>query len=200
MTSVFCVTPSTRITSFNAAGVAVSRWTMGPTDDEGRVLSWVPEGNLATLGAATGFRRAWSHRGFRKTLSMQWSVGLTVDREDWNGTDWISAGLMTTAQAHCDILDAGFKTSVLVEPFLGTTVESFMAMSSEEGPRLQDTKGMVHRNLALVLSSTTPSVSVSIADIMGAGFGLGPFGTDPFGGSAPHGWGISEWGIYLWGD
>lgn len=178
--TAFNTAPPTRITLLDATGAPAVRWTLQPVEREGRRLRWKPEGKLTEMGSATGFRRAWSHRGFRQELGLRWSYGLMSTRETWTAGAWGPAIERRTADAHSEILSWAAPLEVQVEPFLGVSqAPAFTARSFEEGPSLQDTKGVAHPRLELVLASTVLVSGVVLGQVLG--WGLGPFSLLPWG-------------------
>jgi len=202
MATVYGKAPSTRVTSLDATGAAVCRWTLQPTIKEGRSVSWVPEGTLAVLGSASSRQRSWAHKGFRQELSLRWAAGTTSLVETWTGSSWSSPVTITTAQAHADILQAAAHTNVLVEPFLGSTIPSFAALVTERGPSLSDNRGAIHSQLQLVLSGLglVDGITLAVLSTL-AGWGIGPWCTNPWGsGASVFGFGDSEFANATWGD
>ncbi|MDR3684783.1 MAG: hypothetical protein P4L11_13730 [Geothrix sp.] len=172
--------PATRISLLDGAGVAQVRWTLQAPEREGRSLRWIPDGILAPLGSATGWRRSWEHRGFRLELGLKWGYGLTSFREAWTGSAWGAPVELPTATAHSEILDWSARYPVQVEPFLGQPMPSFQAQSYEKGPSLADTKGIAHPSLELVLTAIVLLSTVTLRQSLG--------------------WGIGPWGLLPWGD
>jgi hypothetical protein len=183
MTARVVQAPTTRITLLDAAGVGQVRWTLQVPEREGRRVRWVPEGMLRQLGSATGFLRRWIHRGFRLELSLRWGYGLTSTRETWTGAAWTGATVRPTAEAHSEILGWSERLPVQVEPYTGEVDAVFQAKAAEKGPSLQDTKGIAHPRLELILAAV-----VLVAGLT-------------FPGTAPNlGWGLGPWGTLPWGD
>jgi hypothetical protein len=186
MTARVVQAPTTRITLLDAAGVGQVRWTLQVPEREGRLVRWVPEGMLRQLGSATGFLRRWIHRGFRLELSLRWGYGLTSTRETWDGTAWTGATVRPTAEAHSEILDWSARLPVQVEPYTGEVDAVFQAIATEKGPSLQDTKGIAHPRLELILAAV----------VLVGGLTFPPPHPDPSG----LGWGLGPWGTLSWGD
>ncbi len=178
--TVTATAPPTRITLLDGAGGAAVRWTLQAPEREGRSLRWKPEGVLRTLGSGQTWRRIWRHRGFRQELGIRWSHGLISLRETWTGATWSTGEVRPTAEAHSEILDWAARLPVQVEPFLGTSISQFQAQVTEKGPSLQDTKGVAHPRLELVLAATALVSGVFIQRALG--------------------WGIGPWGLLPWGD
>lgn len=171
--------PPTRITLLDATGAPAVRWTLQTVEREGRALRWKPEGQGRQLGSATGFLRTWKHRGFRQELGLRWGYGLTSTREAWTGAAWAAGVVRPTAEAHSEILGWAAPLQVSVEPFLGTAMPTFTAQAYEQGPSLQDTKGVAHPRLELVLQAVQLVNQVLFTQALG--WGLGPFGLLPWG-------------------
>lgn len=187
MTARVVQAPSTRVTLLDATGVPAIRWTLQVPERAGRTLSWVPEGMLRNLGSASNFLRHWIHRGFRLEISLKWSYGLTSIRETWDGTAWIGAAQRPTAEAHSEILDWSARLPVQVEPYTGESQAIFQAIATEKGPSLQDTKGIAHARLELVLAAVVLVSSITFP----------PPHPEP---GASLGWGLGPWGQLPWGD
>lgn len=173
--------PPTRITLLDDAGASVARWTLQDPDREARVIRWRPEGRLALLGSGRGFERRWVHRGFRLEISLNWTAGITSSREAFAGGAWGPREELTTAQAHCEILGWAAAYRVRVEPFVGQPMPAFLAIATEEGPSLEDTAGVVHRDLALNLQGRHLVRGVTIVRTINGGWGIGPWGLMPWG-------------------
>lgn len=181
MSTVVPTAPPTRITLLDAAGAPAVRWTLQPVEREGRALRWKPEGQLHQLGSGTGFRRSWAHRGFRQELGLRWGYGLTSTREAWSAGSWAAGVVRPTAEAHSEILGWAAPLQVQVEPFLGTSMPTFAAKAFEAGPSLQDTKGVAHPRLELVLQGVQLVSQILFQQVANLGWGLGPFGLLPWG-------------------
>ena len=181
MLTVVPTAPPTRITLLDSTGAPAVRWTLQTVTREGRALRWKPEGQLRPLGSGTGFRRAWAQRGFRQELGLKWDFGLTSTREAWSGTAWAPGVVRPTAEAHSEILGWAAPLQVQVEPFLGTAMAAFTAQAYEQGPSLQDTKGIAHPRLELVLQAVQLVTQVLFQQTTNLGWGLGPFGLLPWG-------------------
>lgn len=184
MTARVVQAPSTRITLLDATGAPAVRWTLQVPERAGRTVRWVPEGMLRQMGSASNFLRRWIHRGFRLEVSLRWGYGLTSTRETWSGTAWTGAATRPTAEAHSEILDWSERLPVQVEPYTGEGAAVFTATAAEKGPSLQDTKGVAHPRLELVLAAV----------VLVSGITFPP----PHGGAL--GWGIGPWGQLPWGD
>lgn len=150
-------------------------------------MRWVPEGVLRNLGSASGWLRQWVHRGFRLELSLKWAYGLTSTRETWSGTAWVGSAQRPTAEAHSEILDWSERLPVQVEPYTGETQAVFEATAAEKGPSLQDTKGVAHPKLELVLAALSLVSVISFPN------------PSPYP-STVVGWGVGPWGLLPWGD
>ena len=187
MTARVVQVPDSRITLLDASGTPAIRWTLQVPEREGRLLRWVPEGVLRQLGSATGFLRRWIHHGFRLELDLKWGYGLTSTRETWSGTAWTGAAPRPTAEAHSEILDWSARYAVMVEPYTGETEAVFQAIATEKGPSLQDTKGVAHPRLELVLAAVVLVGTLTFP----------PPHPEP---GAALGWGIGPWGALPWGD
>lgn len=163
-----------RVTLLDASGANVARWTLQVEEREGRGMRWTPEGQLHTLGSGAGHVRAWQHRGWRRELSLRWGAGLTSRRETWDGSAWGTPVALPTAQAHTEIL--GWRAGALqVEPFADGEFGAFEAQAWERGPSLQDTKGVVHPALELVLTARDLSTEIAFLGIEG-GYGWTSYG------------------------
>lgn len=169
--------PPTRVTLLDDAGQGQVRWTLQAPEREGREVRFRPEGVLRTLGGATGWRRSWSHLGFRQELALKWAFGLTSTRETWTGADWSAPVERPTAEAHAEILAWSAERPVSVEPFLGQPTPAFKAQGTEHGPSLRDTKGVAHPALELALQAVVLSSGiVLVQSATSGGYGLGPYG------------------------
>ncbi len=187
MTARVVQAATSRITLLDASGAPVVRWTLEAPERAGRMLRWIPEGILHQLGSATRFLRSWTHHGFRLQLSLKWGYGLTSTRETWNGTAWSGATLRPTAEAHSEILEWSERLPVEVEPYTGEVEAVFQARAAEKGPSLQDTKGIAHPRLELVLTAVLLVTTATFP----------PPHPEP---GAALGWGLGPWGLLPWGD
>jgi hypothetical protein len=174
MSTIFPTAPPTRITLLDEDGNPTARWTLQGSEREGREIRFKPEGVLQQLGSGTAWKRRWKQQGFRLELAIKWAVGLTSLREAWVGSAWGAAAELTTAEAHCEILEWAAQHQVQVEPFLGSPMPSFYAMATERGPALRDTKGVVHPSLELGLQARTLASQINFTQALG--WGIGPFG------------------------
>lgn len=173
----------TRITILDGS-TPLARWTLQSPDRAGRSLRWIPDGKLAELGSGAGFARLWAHRGFRLELSIKWGAGLMSSRETWTGSSWSDPETLPTAQAHCEILDWAARFPMQVEPWAGDMTALFVAAAFERGPSLEDTRGVVHSDLELVLQGTSFADALTI-----------PATLDP---DALTGWSYGPWSYYTW--
>lgn len=145
-------------------------------DREGLTLKIEPLGVATDLGSGAGFRRAWSPRKFRVSVSLKWAYALN---ESWIQTT-IDGVAVDLAEGLRQIHNYGWIYPSLVLPHLDNDWQ-FEAWIDPETPfALRDVKGVLHSDLALTLISrkavAAPFTALGSDD---AGFGIfGTFGGD----------------------
>jgi hypothetical protein len=146
----------TRITLYATDGTTPTlRVTLQKEDREGLSLEFAPEGPTTKLGSGAGWANQHTHHGWRPTLAITWSAGLTSSVETWSGSAWGAAADMITPIALSKILNAGMQAPCLVEPHLDKAY-NFSAQPDPGKPfKLRDLKGIVHTGLELTLIGQT---------------------------------------------
>ena len=152
--SVVYGTGRTRITLYSAAGTPTYRLTLQIEQHEGLKITFTPEGQEHLLGSGAGFIRAWTHRGWRPRLDVQWDWGLQSTRETYGSGVWGAPETVDTVRALGQILSAAMRAPCLVEPHMDHSF-AFYAQADPQIPWvLQDTRRVLHGELVLGLIGT----------------------------------------------
>ncbi|WP_306600764.1 hypothetical protein [Geothrix sp. 21YS21S-2] len=114
-------------------------------------------------------------------LNLAWDTGLTSFREAWTDGAWGPQVELPTLDAVGEIVNGSEIYPVVVEPILGLTVLTFSAQAFDFTHGIQDTRGIVHRGIQLILQATSSAGGAS---------------ADP--NSYPTGWSYGQWSYYTW--
>jgi len=127
------------------------RITLQKETKEGLELSFAAEGVSRGLGSGAKWARSWCQRGWRMTVSIRWDAGIESTAETWDGSAWVEARAVPTAQALSVIQTWGTRTPCRVSPHKDMNLD-FLAQPDPSKPlRLRDVKGAAHTGLELVL-------------------------------------------------
>jgi hypothetical protein len=120
-------------------------------DPQGLTLSFAPSAKV-TQGNPPTHRRFVEFQGWDVSLGLKWRLDLGSRGESWSGTAWGGAKLLPTAMAVSEVVQAGRRADILVEPFLG---DAWAVFKGRPVPgldlTLKDVKGITHSDLALSL-------------------------------------------------
>lgn len=146
----------TRITLYMADGTTpTDRYTLQREGTEGMLLTFVPVGVPTLSGASDNWGKRTNHKGFRPRLDVNWGYGTTCTKEIWNGAELVAAGTVATHVAVATIMNSSAIVPCKVEPRI-TDAYYFLAQPELEPFRMNDTKGIAYRNVALKLVGVTP--------------------------------------------
>ena len=131
------------------------RVTLQKETAEGLTIALKPEGVSRQLGSGAGWANRWLHRGFRPSLTVQWTHGVQSQVETWSGGAWTGLTTIPTAQALSIIHTWACHNPCLVYPHLDVNF-SFQAQPDPgKAFNLRDAKGVIHTSLELALIGTT---------------------------------------------
>ena len=149
-----------RITTYDASGHNLSRWTLQQPKGQGRILTIDPVAK-ESYGRPPNAMRSVVLHGFRIKFQCEWDYGLSSFKETWSGTAWNASVETPTMMALVDIAQASEIAAVQVEASKGVSSPWwFLGRTYNQVQDVQDQSGILHKNLITIIESETLMPSI----------------------------------------